>query len=98
TYRKKPVEIHAIQWTGGATQLLDDFCGRNWTRADAQDLHPFDDEAVVVWNALGRQWLNVPVGHWLIRGVEGELYPCDPRVFARTYEPAEPAPEADQAH
>lgn len=28
-----------------------------------------------------------PPGHYLIRGVEGELYPCDPGIFAKTYEP-----------
>jgi hypothetical protein len=26
---------------------------------------------------------------WLIRGVQGELYPCKPDIFAATYEPAE---------
>lgn len=29
---------------------------------------------------------------WVIRGVQGELYPCKPDIFAMTYEPAEPAP------
>jgi hypothetical protein len=88
-YRKKPVEIRAIHWTGGDTTDLDRFCGRNWTRADAVDLSFEDDEQVVVWNTLERQWLNVPVGHWLICGIDGELYPCEPSVFERTYEPME---------
>jgi hypothetical protein len=26
-------------------------------------------------------------GDWIIRGTEGELYPCKPSVFARKYEP-----------
>ena len=26
---------------------------------------------------------------WIIRGVQGELYPCKPDIFAATYEPAE---------
>lgn len=25
-------------------------------------------------------------GDWLIRGIEGELYPCKPEIFAKTYE------------
>ena len=29
------------------------------------------------------------VGDWIIRGVQGELYPCKPDIFALTYEPAE---------
>lgn len=28
-------------------------------------------------------------GDWIIRGVQGELYPCKPDIFAATYEPAE---------
>jgi len=26
------------------------------------------------------------LGDWLIRGVQGELYPCKPEIFAATYE------------
>jgi hypothetical protein len=42
----------------------------------------------VLWNTLESQWLLCPKGHWVIRGLEGELYPCDPDVFAKSYEPA----------
>jgi hypothetical protein len=31
-------------------------------------------------------------GDWIIRGVQGEFYPCKPDIFEATYEPAEPAP------
>jgi len=30
-------------------------------------------------------------GDWIIRGVEGEQYPCKPAIFEKTYEPAEDA-------
>ena len=39
-------------------------------------------------------------GDWIIRGVAGELYPCKPDIFARTYEPVEgtnPQPPSDRA-
>jgi hypothetical protein len=26
-------------------------------------------------------------GDWIIRGVQGEFYPCKPDIFAATYEP-----------
>ena len=53
-----------------------------------EDYHGnFEDvENVVVWNMLEKQWLNVPVGHWIIRGRRGELYSCEPKVFEKTYE------------
>lgn len=28
-------------------------------------------------------------GDWIIQGVNGELYPCKPDIFAKTYEPCE---------
>jgi hypothetical protein len=28
-------------------------------------------------------------GDWIIRGVAGELYPCKPDIFVRTYEPVD---------
>ena len=32
------------------------------------------------------------VGDWIIKGVEGELYPCNSDIFVQTYEPVEPTP------
>lgn len=29
------------------------------------------------------------VGDWIIKGVNGELYPCKPDIFEKTYEPVE---------
>jgi len=61
-FRTKQVTVHAIQWVGGDHKPLDDFCGRNWTRADVVDLEPFDKEQVVVWNAKLQDWLKLPIG------------------------------------
>lgn len=86
-FRKKPVEIEAMQWLGGDYEVLNTFCGHNWSRADAVDeIGPQDKENVVVWNTLEKQYLNVPINHWIIRGVRGELYPCEPEIFKETYE------------
>jgi hypothetical protein len=90
-FRKKPVEINAIVWEGGDYKGLQKFCGMNWGRADAHEViwsGPDDKEHVVLWNTMEEQWLCCPKGHWIIRGVEGELYPCDPGVFTKTYDPA----------
>lgn len=85
--RKRPIVVQALLWSGGDSKPLERFCGRNWARADAvYEIGPNDDENVVIWNSKEEQWLNVSKGHWIIRGVDGELYPCAPDVFARTYE------------
>lgn len=86
-FRKKPIVIDTILWAGGNTELLDEFCGNEWGRADAKGLDNFEEiENVVVYNKAERQWINVPVGHWIIRGIEGEYYPCKPDIFEKTYE------------
>lgn len=89
-YRKKPIIIEAIQWVGGNYEILNDFCGLHWTRADVQNMPPQDEEQVIVYNMKEKQWLYVPIGHWIVRGIKGELYPCDPDVFEMTYEKVNP--------
>ncbi len=90
-YRRNPALIEAARWEGGDTEWLDQWLGQNWTRADARDvewLHE-DGEELVVWNSIEKAWTPVPVGHWIIRGIAGEYYPCDPQVFSILYEEAE---------
>lgn len=88
-FRKKPVEIEAIKWTGDVHSLAQFVGSQNWTRADARDV-PWtheDDAHLVIWNEPEQAWIPVPVGHWIIRGVAGEFYPCAPDIFEQTYEP-----------
>lgn len=87
-YRKKPVEVEAIQWVGGSTEYLSLFVGMNWTRADTRDIawEHEDSEQIIIFNSLEKAWIPCPVGHWVIRGVKGEFYPCDPDAFEKTYE------------
>ncbi len=35
--------------------------------------------------------MRADIGDWVIRGVEGELYPCKAPIFIKTYEPVEKA-------
>lgn len=86
-YRKRQLDVEAWQWAGGEYDWLEQVLGHNWGRADAHDVEwgHDDGEQVVIWNTLERIWLPVPVGHWIIRGIRGEFYPCNPEVFAASY-------------
>jgi hypothetical protein len=86
-FRKRPVVIQAVQWTGNNLRAVIDFIG----------LHPSAEkwtwpeyEAVVREKGLKIFTLEGPlmasVGDWIIQGVQGECYPCKPDVFAKTYE------------
>lgn len=86
-YRKLPVEIDAIQWTGDniidvtafmrpqEPVYVNNLSHMNFTNAD--DLIGIQTpEGLVVAN----------LNDWIIRGVAGKLYPCKPDIFAATYE------------
>ncbi len=79
-YRKKPVVIEAVQNTGGSENLiaLYRFCG---------DIGGDGPEGEVYIDTL-EGTMRGDVGDWIIKGVQGEFYPCKPDIFEATYEPA----------
>ncbi len=81
-YRKKPVVIEAIQFTGRNDAECLAFC------PIARD--PVDRKANLIIPTLEGEML-VSVGDWIIRGVKGEFYPCKPDIFEATYEEAQSA-------
>lgn len=83
-FRKKPVVIEAIQFTGDSSfaQMIN-----HWGKS-------FDD---VTSQKDGKENFFIEtlegdhcacVGDWIIKGVKGEFYPCKPDIFEMTYEPA----------
>jgi len=96
-FRKKPVVIDAFQlthirtidcrdwpaWLTEAWEKDDDEVGSlAWrpqpvTRSLAQSIKTLEGDMVISPN------------DWIIKGVQGELYPCKPDIFDATYEPVE---------
>lgn len=79
-YRKKPVVIEAVRWTGENREEIDKFCGRNVVWGE-------NKKCFLVLTREGT--LLATMGDYIIKGVNGELYPCKPDVFAKTYERVE---------
>ena len=75
-YRKKPVVIDAIQWDGCLSDLIE-FAG------DAVYLNIA--EAVVFIRTLEGD-MKISNGDYIIKGVNGEFYPCKPDIFEKAYE------------
>ena len=75
-FRKKPVEIEAMQWTGNNIEEISVFCGENSAILDGRQLYIFTLEGT----------LRADAGDWIIRGVKGEVYPCKPDIFEQIYE------------
>lgn len=80
-YRKKPVVIEAVQWTGENVAEVDAFIGDGLEDNDdgAKPGQPISIETL-------EGVMTAQVGDWIIRGVKGELYPCKPDIFEATYE------------
>lgn len=86
-YRKKPVVIEAIQWTGENLDAVMAFCAGDatYTLMSKGNL-----ELVIstLEDGSGFEAQHVASrGDWIIKGVKGEFYPCKPDIFAATYEP-----------
>lgn len=78
-YRKKPVEIEAIRWTGENEFEVSRFVG---------DKMFFNDLREPVIETLEGN-MRTEIGDYIIKGVAGEFYPCKPDIFTKTYEKTE---------
>ena len=99
-YRKKPVVIEARQLVGTNAEFNAVY---QWIEANTQgSFDPLSEEipasGVSMDPATGFFLIATLEGvmqakprDWIIRGVQGEFYPCKPDIFAATYEPAEAA-------
>lgn len=90
-FRKKPVVIEAIQYTGNNGLEINMFAP---VAIQSPVLEPTDDNptgAYIQIQTLEGCMIG-RVDDWVIKGVNGEFYPCKPDIFAKTYEPAETPP------
>jgi len=94
-YRKKPVVIEAFQMT--LERRMDNsewpaWLGQAWnndrdSKGTLQRVNmdaPLPDQLEIV-TLEGRHLVSW--GDYIIQGVQGELYPCKPDIFEKTYEP-----------
>ena len=79
-FKKKPVVIDAVQWTGDF-DAISEFVGNSeyvlWLNKDGTI-----DVPTLSGTVCAQQ------GDWIIRGVKGEFYLCKPDIFEATYEAA----------
>lgn len=99
SFRKKPVVIEAVQYTCTADNLreITDWarnCNSQAVRIDTETRncsaeHPEGFEYPVLKIETLEGVMQANVGDWIIKGVNGEFYPCKPDIFAKTYDAAE---------
>jgi len=84
-FRKKPVVIEAVQYTGLNIQELKLFTQSICLKTRQSPINPMFYPLVVIPTLEGN--MTASKGDWIIKGVNGEFYPCKPDIFEKTYEP-----------
>lgn len=92
-YRKLPVIIEAVQFGKIDTKELLDFIRDNKGKCQYRPLGGiYDDDGNrigekthLIVNTLEGETV-ASIGDYIIKGVNGEFYPCKPDIFKKTYE------------
>lgn len=92
-YRKNPVEVEAVQFTGGPDTaapiikwILNGGGRASYETVDMDTIHGM----IGIQTLEGR--MHATPGDYIIRGVRGEFYPCKPDIFEETYVQSNVAP------
>ena len=90
-YRKRPVVIEAIQLIVGDGRDNSLYVARWCGGRVVTEAKPSDHTDVATWVDIPtlEGVMRASVRDWVIKGVQGEFYPCKPDIFAATYEPTE---------
>jgi hypothetical protein len=79
-YRKLPVVIEAVQFDGRNSADIHEFCGEIAREPVGEDFM----EIVTIEGVM-----KAIKGDFIIKGVNGEFYPCKEEIFNKTYEVVE---------
>lgn len=87
-YKKKPVVIEAIQWTGLNLEEVKEFVGESLTYDIIYDAWKLGKGRPHVFMKIKTLEGDMEVSEkdFIIKGVNSEVYPCKPDIFEKTYE------------
>jgi hypothetical protein len=80
-YRKKPVTVEAVQLRDvelRTLMALQNFAGLG------NDVFEAVEDGILINTLEGK--MKASIGDFIIKGVQGEFYPCKPDIFEKTYE------------
>jgi hypothetical protein len=80
-YRTKPFEIEAVQFTGKNLMEIIDFA-----KTDIRSLTTAVGIDHEVYDYQHQTWIKFSAGDYIIKGMNGEFYPCVADVFEAKYE------------
>lgn len=80
-FRKKPVEVEAMQYDGKDWRSI-----AQWMAANGAPMGRTASGLLRIHTLEGE--MNAHPGDWIIKGTQGEFYPCKPAPFSDTFAPA----------
>lgn len=95
TFRKLPVEVEGMKWTGLNIHVMHQFVGKKdqtedssgeWRFLTPVEISGVMESSAIVWDDVQRGWIPVHIGDTILRGVSGEYYPISEDVLNKTYE------------
>lgn len=87
-YRKKPIIIEAVKWTGYNLEEVKKFVGNSLIYNICTSAYEVGKGVPYVCMKIKTLEgdMTVSVGDYIIKGAKGEFYPCKPDIFEVTYE------------
>lgn len=88
-YKKKPIVVEAIRWTGSNLEEIRNFVGSDLIEECVElfDIKRTLKKMLVdIAIETPEGTMRVDYGDYIIKGVQGELYPCKPDIFEQVYE------------
>lgn len=89
-FRKKPIVIEAVKWTGKNHREMYNFLEGTGDVVEQDSGKNFDINHSLVVGGLVIKTLEgqhiASIGDWIIKGIKSEFYPCKPDIFEATYE------------
>lgn len=100
-FRKKPVVIEAIQWNGNSNKHeIEMFIQKELKIELESETAYVAGKGAPIFSLLIETLegiMRANAGDWIIKGVNGEYYPCKPDIFQKTYELADyPSTKEDE--
>lgn len=90
TYRKIPVEVQGLKWTGTNIHEMHEFVGKRdngeWKFLTPAEISGVMESSAIVWDDVQGGWIPVNMKDTILCGVNGEFYPISEDVLAKTYE------------
>ena len=85
-YRKKPVVIEAVQFSDDSPDSFIEL--QEFMQSDLRVSYADPNNPVIKIETL-EGIMDASIGDFIIKGVNGEFYPCKPDIFEKTYEAVE---------